>query len=66
MTPPLAAALALLAVWMLAVFWATASSATAQARADDRLDRIVPDDRLDDLEESAGSATERSFRTADD
>ena len=66
MTPPATAALALLGVWMLTIFWATAASATGQARADDRLDRIVPDSRLDDLGESTRETTERSFRTADD
>ncbi|QRV13713.1 hypothetical protein JMJ58_12185 [Haloterrigena salifodinae] len=66
MTPPVTAALALLGVWMLTIFWATAASATRQARADDRLDRIVPDDRLDDLEASTGKTAERSFPTADD
>ncbi|NUB89557.1 hypothetical protein HTZ84_20320 [Haloterrigena sp. SYSU A558-1] len=66
MAPPVTAALALLGVWMLTIFWATAASATGQARADDRLDRIVPDSRLDDLEASTERTAERSFRTADD
>ncbi|ADB62118.1 hypothetical protein Htur_3254 [Haloterrigena turkmenica DSM 5511] len=66
MTPPGTAALALLGVWMLTVFWATATSATTQAHADDRPDNIVPDSRLDDLEASTERTAERSFRTADD
>lgn len=57
---------ALLGVWTLTVFWATAASATTQACTDDRLDHIVPDSRLDDLEASTERTAERSFRTADD
>ena len=66
MTPPPTAALALLGVWVLMVFWATASTGSAQARADDRLDTVVPDDRLDALEDSADGSADSSFAPADD
>ena len=66
MSPPPAAALALLGVWLLMVFWATNAAALSQARADDRLDSIVPDDRLETREDSSDTAPERSFPTADD
>ena len=68
MSPPPAAALALLGVWVLMVFWATHAAALSQARSGDRLDSIVPDERLETLEEpSSGTATdERSFSIADD
>ena len=38
MTPPPSAALALLGVWALMVFWAT-----SQARTDDRFETIAPE-----------------------
>ncbi|WP_339102322.1 hypothetical protein [Haloterrigena salinisoli] len=67
MTPPPTAALGLLGAWALVIFWVTAAGAIAQARDDDRLDSLVPDERLDGLDDSpSGRATERSFPTADD
>lgn len=44
MTPPPTAALALLGVWILMVFWVTAAGAAARSRADDGLE-IPPDER---------------------
>ena len=67
MTPPPAAALALLGVWVLTVFWVTTAAGAGQARADDRLDSIVPDDRLDELGDVATDRSDDpSFSAADD
>ncbi|QSX00220.1 hypothetical protein [Haloterrigena alkaliphila] len=65
MSPPPEAALALLGVQLLLMFWATASAGRAQARADDTLDPVVPDERIDALEESTDDAG-GSFAPADD
>ena len=67
MTPPPTAALALLGAWALVIFLVTATGATAQARPDGRLDSLVPDERLDELDDAATNrTTERSFPATDD
>ena len=65
MSPPPEAALALLGVQLLLMFWATASAGRAQGRADDTLDTVVPDERVDTFEESTDD-TGGSFAPADD
>ncbi|WP_408957181.1 hypothetical protein [Natrinema sp. 74] len=58
MTPPPSAALALLGVWVLLMFWTTATTATTRTHTERRLEPTDADDQSD-------RATDRSDRVAD-
>ncbi|MDS0476431.1 hypothetical protein [Natrinema sp. 1APR25-10V2] len=67
MTPPPTAALALLGVWALMIFWVTAAGTAARSRADDRLEVPLDDGQSERHERRSESVSSSgSFPTSDD